>query len=1345
MSEKSGSSVDTCKEPRYIRAIEFLRIGFTLAHSQEIPIAQKPGQYSKSIPMRLESSLMRGVFLATLGTSLMLGAPCRADYASELLSLGPSAYWRLNEAGPVPPVILATNLGSLGAVGNGTYETVTRRQPGALAGDPSNFGVTLGNVNGGYGGSARVRIPWASELNGDGAFSVEFWAKPAVTSAIACPASSVDFNAATRYGWLFYQSDPGVANGNGWLFRLYHSSGNSLASVGISIDTNQWYHVVGTFDGAGTIKLYVNGALAATSAVEGTYTPNTARTDVPMTFGGRGDGVAGNYGWGGSMDEVAYYTAALNEATILAHYQAGTNTTPATAYESLVKSASPAVYLRLNEDNYAPLVAVNSGSRGTSANGAYGTTMAISAGMRPPTYPAMDTDNNAGTFNGVDSYVSCGTNASLAGTNDFTIMAWVKTTGITKGTVVQQRDVDGVVAGYNGEYVLSVNDDGTVQFMLYNGGYQFDYATTTTVNDGNWHQLAVVRKGLEAYTYVDGELSGSSSSTEIKSLVPLIATFIGRDMRDFITPFSGDIDEVALFETGLGQGSIRSLYYAAMGASTAPVMVTDPPVLEPATTIYTTTAFTITPDISGALPMSYVWRKDGVVVGTSRVFSKTAATLADAGSYSVTASNAFGTVTSASVTVSINPAEPASITQQPVARPVYLGGTAKLSVEASGTAPLTYQWKKAGVNIPGATGQTLIITNVTAVDAVAYSVGVSNVAGGVLSQNAAVTIRTPAANSYESAIVNAGPMTYWRLNETTGTTARDYVAGNDGQTVNSVTIGVAGPVPPAVPGLESGNTAFEFNGTDTAVAISSLGISGGLTACAWINPTALSGEQAIVGEDASWTMKLYNGEIRFTTPGILDHTSSGAPLTAGVWQQVAVTFNPSTTGGARFYVNGQLIGSLDASSLTKGSVAFYIGKNQWGQYFSGGIDEVAIYNRVLSADEIATIYATGAYGATTAPFITRQPGAQIAVAGNAVTLSVAAAGSLPLSYQWSKAGTPIPGATDSALTLAKVAFADAGNYAVTITNKAGSVTTKPAELTVLPEPTYANLTNDLVLHLRFDGTYDDSSSRGNNALAPNGNPAFTTGKVGQAVHIATTSGADYLQVTDNAQDFVFAETNSFTVSYWLKYTTAFNDSPIIGNAINSTYQLGWVFTEASGKVEYSLVSTANSGTYVANPVAGSPLINDGAWHNIVGVVDRDQQMALVYVDGAFAGSWSIEGLGTLDYGNAVTIGQDPTGAYGTATFDLDDVGIWRRALTGYDALSIYNAGATAAQSFDVVGPVKLKITSEGGNLVIAWQSGTLESTDNLSAASSWTAVAGASAPSYTVPAGTGKRFYRVRL
>ena len=156
-----------------------------------------------------------------------------------------------------------------------------------------------------------------------------------------------------------------------------------------------------------------------------------------------------------------------------------------------------------------------------------------------------------------------------------------------------------------------------------------------------------------------------------------------------------------------------------------------------------------------------------------------------------------------------------------------------------------------------------------------------------------------------------------------------------------------------------------------------------------------------------------------------------------------------------------------------------------------------------------------------------------------------------------------------------------------------------------------------------------------------------------------------------------------------------------------TYQLGWVFTDEGGKIEWSLVSTANSGAYVANPVSGSPVIGDGAWHHVLGVVDRGQQTASVYVDGTLAGSWSIAGLGTLDYGNAVTIGQDPTGSYGTATFDLDDLGIWRRALTSYEAASVYGAAQNSGESFDVYGPVKVGVDYFGTNINVNWQAGTL--------------------------------------
>ena len=81
-------------------------------------------------------------------------------------------------------------------------------------------------------------------------------------------------------------------------------------------------------------------------------------------------------------------------------------------------------------------------------------------------------------------------------------------------------------------------------------------------------------------------------------------------------------------------------------------------------------------------------------------------------------------------------AYPASATDIP-------GKTATFSVAADGTPPLQYQWKKDGVDIPGATAATLVLTNVKASDAGVYTVYVSNAAGGVLSDGATLTVISP--------------------------------------------------------------------------------------------------------------------------------------------------------------------------------------------------------------------------------------------------------------------------------------------------------------------------------------------------------------------------------------------------------------------------------------------------------------------------------------------------------------------------------------------------------------------------------------------------------------------------
>jgi len=162
----------------------------------------------------------------------------------------------------------------------------------------------------------------------------------------------------------------------------------------------------------------------------------------------------------------------------------------------------------------------------------------------------------------------------------------------------------------------------------------------------------------------------------------------------------------------------------------------------------------------------------------------------------------------------------------------------------------------------------------------------------------------------------------------------------------------------------------------------------------------------------------------------------------GVWVQTGLASTRSYV-----YPSKTFGGSYDTSA---GPFNF----EAYGPY-QGLLDEISIYDRALSATEIQAIYAAGSAGkcyAGSAPVITSQP-AGLTVNVNAdVTLSVAAAGSPVLSYQWSLNGTNLPGANNSSLVLNNIQSGNAGEYAVVVTNLYGSATSSNALLTVLAFP-----------------------------------------------------------------------------------------------------------------------------------------------------------------------------------------------------------------------------------------------------------------------------------------------------
>jgi hypothetical protein len=158
---------------------------------------------------------------------------------------------------------------------------------------------------------------------------------------------------------------------------------------------------------------------------------------------------------------------------------------------------------------------------------------------------------------------------------------------------------------------------------------------------------------------------------------------------------------------------------------------------------------TFTVGASGTAPLSYQWQKNGANVSgaTRSSLTLTSVTTASAGSYQAIVSNSAGSATSATATliVTITAVAP-SITTQPVSQTVIAGANMSFSVVASGTAPLSYQWRKNGSSITGATSATLTLNNVTSSTAGSYTVLVSNSAGSVTSASATLTVQSPTTN-----------------------------------------------------------------------------------------------------------------------------------------------------------------------------------------------------------------------------------------------------------------------------------------------------------------------------------------------------------------------------------------------------------------------------------------------------------------------------------------------------------------------------------------------------------------------------------------------------------------------
>ncbi len=120
---------------------------------------------------------------------------------------------------------------------------------------------------------------------------------------------------------------------------------------------------------------------------------------------------------------------------------------------------------------------------------------------------------------------------------------------------------------------------------------------------------------------------------------------------------------------------------------------------------------------------------------------------------------------------------------------------------------------------------------------------------------------------------------------------------------------------------------------------------------------------------------------------------------------------------------------------------------------------------------ISTVVTLTVNPTATPPTISVQPQSLAVVAGQPAELGVEAAGDAPLSYQWSKDGVVLEGATNASLTLPSASAADVGAYTVAVANPGGTVVSQPATLSLLVLPAITQQPADLTAVQGLSATF----------------------------------------------------------------------------------------------------------------------------------------------------------------------------------------------------------------------------------------------------------------------------------
>ena len=473
-----------------------------------------------------------------------------------------------------------------------------------------------------------------------------------------------------------------------------------------------------------------------------------------------------------------------------------------------------------------------------------------------------------------------------------------------------------------------------------------------------------------------------------------------------------------------------------------------------------TATFTVT--ATGGAPLAYQWKKNGADISgaNTNTYTTPATSDADIGAvlaYSVVVSNTAGSATSTDAKLTVTAtAEPPTVTTQPDSQSVITGASASFSVSATGTSPISYQWKKNGTNISGATSSTYTPPATSDADigaVLVYSVVVTNSAGTATSTEATLTVTpVPVAITKQPAdqTVTAGEAA-------------------------SFTVEATGTAP-----------SYQWKKNDTNIPEA--------TSSTYTTPLASSGDSG-----ALYSVTVSNGAGSVTSsPASLTVTEVPVITTQPVSQAVATgqtaSFSVVATGtkplAYQWKKDGSDIAGATSSTYTETS----------SSALNGAKFSVVVTNSAGTATSNEAVLSD--------VVITVQPTAKSVVVPATASFSVTAAGTGPFTYQWKKDGTNIAGATSSTYTTPATVIGDDGAvFTVEVRNSVGpaAVTSSNARLSVFAER-YSEVPKTGGTYLRTECVKDNITG------------LIWEGKTASGSRLATSTYKNY-DSTSSAQKF----------------------------------------------------------------------------------------------------------------------------------------------------------------------------------------------------------------------------------